>query len=506
MNELRLLINTVSKIKVKQIEVIGNERRPESLLNRLYNGISDGAFENDEHAAKELFENEKNRKGYYLRLKRQLKDRLYNTLFLLDTNEPNYSDLQRAYYNSYKNISAVKILIGRQNRQGAIPLAIKTLKVAQKYEFTDIILAMAKELRLHYGMLIGDKKKFDHYNKIVKASTAIYLAELKAEEYYSEIMVHFVNSSANKKEVIEHAEVLTQELLKMGMEISSYWFNYFSYITLILRFEIANDYENVLKICKRALAYFDSKKHLASNRTLFQFLHKSVGGHIKLKDFDEGLSKINQCIELTLDGSINWFSSLHYLMILSFHSYQLNQAYFTYLKATSHPNFKVYFQNLSENWRINEAFIFYFILTDRLSQDKKEKLSRFRISKFLNEVPTFSKDKRGNNITIIILQILFLLQQKKYGAIIDKMESLQTYTHRYLRNDDTFRSNCFIKMLLCLPAASFHKKGVLRKADKYWKKLQSVPLEKANQSAEMEIVPYEMLWEFVLEGLDEKWH
>ena len=61
-------------------------------------------------------------------------------------------------------------------------------------------------------------------------------------------------------------------------------------------------------------------------------------------------------------------------------------------------------------------------------------------------------------------------------------------------------------MLLCLPAASFHKKAVLRKADKYWKKLKDVPLEKANQSVELEIVPYEMLWEFVLEGLDEKWH
>nr|MBX2875750.1 hypothetical protein [Saprospiraceae bacterium] len=88
----------------------------------------------------------------------------------------------------------------------------------------------------------------------------------------------------------------------------------------------------------------------------------------------------------------------------------------------------------------------------------------------------------------------------------DKMESLQAYTHRYLREDDTYRSNCFIKMLLCLPAASFHKKAVLRKADKYWKKLQSKPIEQANQSAELEIVPYEMLWEFVLEGLDEKWH
>ncbi len=131
---------------------------------------------------------------------------------------------------------------------------------------------------------------------------------------------------------------------------------------------------------------------------------------------------------------------------------------------------------------------------------------KFRIKKFLNEVPTYSKDKRGNNITILILHILLLLQQRKYGEIIDRVESLKTYSHRYLRQDDTFRSNCFIKMLLQLPAASFHKKGVIRKAKKYWEKLQSVPLKKANQSVELEIIPYETLWEFVLNSLDNKFH
>lgn len=506
MEELKSLVRTVNRNKIKEVEVIGKNRTSESLLDKFYDGISKDKFENDDQAAKLLFQNEKNRTEYYNRLKRQLKDRLYNTLFLIDNNTPGYSNLQKAYYSCYKNASAVRILIGKNNRQGAIPLAIKTLKIAQKYEFTDIILSLAKELRLHYGMLIGDKKKFDYYRKIVTKYTEIYIGELKAEEYYSAINVHFVNSTANKKEVISYAEMLSEELLEKSKEISSYWFNFFTFLTLITRYEIANDFKNLLATSNKAVKYFESKKHLASNRTFFIFQIKTLGGHIKLGQYDEGLIKTKDCIRLTPAGSVNWFTSLHYLMILSYHSQDLEQAYSSYIEASSHPNFKIYFSNLAEQWRIHQAFLYYFILSKNPKQKKAEGLGKFRIAKFLNEVPVNSKDKRGNNITIIILQILFLLQQKKYGAIIDKMESLQTYTHRYLRQDDTFRSNCFIKMLLCLPAASFHKKGVLRKADKYWKKLQSVPLEKANQSAEMEIVPYEMLWEFVLEGLDEKWH
>ena len=81
------------------------------------------------------------------------------------------------------------------------------------------------------------------------------------------------------------------------------------------------------------------------------------------------------------------------------------------------------------------------------------------------------------------------------------MEALKTYSHRYLRKNDTFRSNCFINMLLQLPLANFNKIALKRKANKYWEKLRSLPLEEAKQSVEIELVPYEKLWEYVLEAV-----
>ncbi len=43
---------------------------------------------------------------------------------------------------------------------------------------------------------------------------------------------------------------------------------------------------------------------------------------------------------------------------------------------------------------------------------------------------------------------------------------------------------------------------VKRKAAPYLKKPKSVPLEFAKQTAELEIIPYEELWGYVLESLD----
>ena len=117
-------------------------------------------------------------------------------------------------------------------------------------------------------------------------------------------------------------------------------------------------------------------------------------------------------------------------------------------------------------------------------------------------MPVHSKDKRRRNIPILIIHVLFLLQQKKYEKVIDRVESLNLYCYRYLRKDDTYRSNCFIKMLLQLPKANFHREAVIRKTKKYHKMLVNNPSNLRMQSSEVEIMPYEMLWEYVLDSLD----
>lgn len=52
-----------------------------------------------------------------------------------------------------------------------------------------------------------------------------------------------------------------------------------------------------------------------------------------------------------------------------------------------------------------------------------------------------------------------------------------------------------------MPAASFHQEAVFRKAQKHLEQLQSMPLEIANQTHEIEIIPYEDLWTMAMENL-----
>lgn len=507
MEELQTLINVISKNKVKQIDVIGNPNGHSSQAQLLYEKIAEGTITSDEQIIETFFpDGGANSSFYNSRLKKKLKNRLINTLFFIDVNRDSFNDYNRAYFICYRQAAAVKILLNLYARKAAIPLAEKTLLQAQKFEFTELVLSLARDLRFHYGNDEGNKKKFEEMNQIVHQMIRIFQAELIAEEYFTAIMSNMIRTTASNAEYQAQSIRYVQELEVLSTQVSSPRFNFLAYLVFSLRYEIVSDYTNMLAVCEKAILYFEKKKGKVSITNIFQFAIRIFVCNIYLKKYEAAKKAAKKCEKYSRDGTVNRFATWEYTMTLYFHAGHLQEAYELCKKTFAHPAFDKLSEPTKERWYILEAYVQYFIFVKQIIPDADDSIRTFRLGRFLNEVPVYSKDKRGGNISIIILQILFLLRQKEYNKIIDRMESLNTYSYRYLRQDDTFRSNCFIKMLLTLPEASFHKKGVLRKADKYVKRLAEMPLHKAKQTAELEIVPYETLWEMVLQELDEDWH
>jgi len=88
--------------------------------------------------------------------------------------------------------------------------------------------------------------------------------------------------------------------------------------------------------------------------------------------------------------------------------------------------------------------------------------------------------------------------------IIDKLDALNMYSHRYLRSDSTFRSNCFIKMLAKLPDADYHPIRWERYVKKYRQRLDEHPFELSYHNLDLEVIPFETLYDLVLEMLGKK--
>lgn len=508
MDKLKELTTIVNKHKIKRLELL-NQVSKDTKLFQLYNGIIKNNFHSDEEAFENLYEGKGNNESF-LKLKKRLQSKLLNTIFFIDIDKPSFSSLQRAKYICNKNWALISFLISKNAYNSATSLARNTLKVAKEFELTDIVINTAKKLR-HLANLAGNSKKYNEYDKLTKEYVILLNAELEAEEYYERLAHNFSTLRAmrlnKKKELTEQAIELSGFLRKYTDEdklnLKSHYLYLYAYLVYAMRYQIENDYKNTLEVCKKAVDYFDEKEY--SDVHTFTFLFKMLSCHVQLKEYDKGVTIFKRCEDLLDEGSNNWFTTHELYMILSFHTKKYQEAYETYNKVVNNKKFNKLSKNRIENWRIYEAYIHYFI---KIGEIPTESVStkEFKLAKFLNNVPTFSKDKRGMNIPILIIQVLFLLQRKEYGKVIDLVEALKSYCYRYLRDDETFRSNCFIKMLLQLPISSFHREGVKRKTDKYLQKLQDSPLDLANQLSEIEIVPYEVLWDYVMQNLDNKFH
>ncbi len=227
----------------------------------------------------------------------------------------------------------------------------------------------------------------------------------------------------------------------------------------------------------------------------FSFLYPTIPSFIARKQFDKAQDVIARCEALTVPGTYNWAIVCQYKVIYYLHTGELQTAFDIYREAVEH--YDIMFENLKEQWRITEAYIYFLIEAGKVVAPESY-ARKFRLNKFLNQVPVFEKDKRGNNIPILIVQVLFLLLRKKYGQIADRVEALDQYCYRHLRRDETFRSNCFIKMLIETYKANFHPVATRRKAVRYTKALNNNSIETSGQPGEIELIPYERLWGMII--------
>lgn len=491
MKVLRELIRIVNPGKLRYAQLVGQQNNSSNNADELYRLIHQSKIETDEDIANHFFSAHSRKRRYTRNLKNRLRRRLMNALFLIEPDEKS-SDVQKAYFQCYRNMAGIHILSGMGALRTFIPFADRTIKKAQLYGFTEIVLSLSRLLRRYYGEIVGDLKKYSRYANIAQQYAAILYAENLGEHYNTRVLLNFSNSRAAQTHLAEEIQTYIDQMKVYRDRHKSYQLNLSYYRLCVTKFQIIAAHQEVVKNCNEAIAYFESLERETPIAAQFFFLFQSIPSYIHLKKYDQSITAIEKCLSMVGANTYNYYAILFYQIFVSFHSGRYDLAIKVLDSVPESRDIPT--DNLREQWLIAEAYVHFF--TDR----------PFKLARFLNQVPIFEQDKRGNNINILILQTLFLLRDQRFSAIIDRMESLKQYVHRYLRKDETYRSSCFIKMLLQLPTADFHRVAVERKVQPLLKRLQQVPLNLAHQSGELEIVPYEMLWERVVALLDDKFH
>jgi hypothetical protein len=503
MKELKELVYVVNKNKIKRIELLDLNDKESSKVNQLYQAISEGVVNSDEEAYQLLFDENQSKSGYR-NLKMALYNKLLNTVFFIDAYQSKSTDRQIAYYEAYKDFAAVQILLAKHARKAGISLFEKLLKKAQKYEFVDLIIPVARSLRMYYGTQEGGEKKHKHYDSLLRQYQKVDRLENLAEEYYSGLVMQFVNKKSKMTELQALAHQYVTDLTREIDEKSSY--KYYFYTSLIELFEhtCINDYVSTIEMCDRMITFFEQKPYSA-NTPIQICLHHQLVAYLQLREFEKGEQVARKSQQLIEEGSFNWFKNLEYLFLLAMHTANYQKAYEVYHEAVGHNSFAFLPTAIQEMWNLYQAYLHLLVDQNIIKLDKGDKhFTAFRINRFLNDMPIYSKDKRGMNIAILVVQIIFYIQKKKYDAAIDRVEAIEKYCSRYLFKADTMRSYYFIQLLLTIIQASFHREAVNRYAKKPFAKLTDISTEISNQFHKIEIIPYEALWKLALSMLDTK--
>ncbi|GAB4495638.1 MAG: hypothetical protein OHK0019_25270 [Saprospiraceae bacterium] len=505
MRDLVELVGLLEKTKLKGNGVMKWIVEPDSKMEQLFEAISEKEVQSDEDAVK-IFGNGQAGFATLATVKSKLKERLLDSFFLLHFKEANFSSRQKAFFECYKKWAIVMTLLSRNAKTTGIDQLERLLRHTMHFEFTELTLDILRVLRLQYSVVDGDIKKYETVRDQYTRYEQIWMMENKAEQYYSDLMIQFTNSKSTQLEVVEQAKVCYAELAPFMAECSSFKLHMFGRLVEMMIYNGENDYVNTARLCEDAIRFFDQKEY-DSGLPLQVFYYNLIVCYLQLREFEKGQAVINRCSYYFEEGSFNWFKLQELFFLLAMHSGRYEEAYWLYEKVVNYPRFEEKAVQITEMWKIYQAYLYFLIKIGKIPPGiVSAKISKFKLARFLNEIPLFSKDKRGMNISILIVQILHALADKNYDQTADRIETIEKYCSRYLRDNDTYRSNCFIKMLLQIPLASFHREAVARKTERYYKMLSDVPLEAARQAHEIEIIPYETLWDITVAALDLKIH
>jgi hypothetical protein len=438
----------------------------------------------------------------FLKFKERYTKKVLDYILLFEASIKSNEFINEEFYRLLKLYTAGKIILYKQQFSNATIIFKYIIDSATKHDFLDLQLYSSIELRKLYGFLKPDKKLFKFYAEKSIEIEVEFLKRLTLDQIYDKVSHDFTAIQLKdvdqfKKETLDKGVKLL-EIIKDSSSIIS---KTKAYEIVSFAYTINNQLEDSINISKESISLLQQSE--SSPKYKIHLAYKDiVSAYLKLKDFDSATLYLHKTLALFTQKNINYFrmKSLEYLLYAFSKDY--NNLFIITLEVLNSKELKQH-NALLEEWKLREAFVNLLIEANKIDEKylNSTKYKKFRLNRFLNEVNHFAKDKRGINISIHVVELMHFLIRKEYDKLIDRLDALNQYTYRYLRNDSTLRSNCFIKMLLKIPEAEYHPIRTARYVSKYEKKLLQNPLEILLKSVDVEIIPFENLWEIIIEIL-----
>ncbi len=496
------LAYVINRHQIRHIDVLSNApadaktHKKESRYRELYDGLRDGKWKTDAGIAKHFGFKEKSRQ--YNRFKQEFKERAYNTVLFLKLEGPEFNDYVTVAHELLKDLTIIDTLIRRGASHSARALAKRAVEQGLKYEYMNIIVPISRMMREMTFIYPNLAQEYEYYTEIFEKYWPAYVAETEAAGILIKLMHNFINQKGYKKSLVPLAEEAIAKLAPLSNQNPYLTFQRHYHLIRLYAKTLAHDWQGGLQVAEEMLAFLKSKP-FRPTITEAIFLNQKIGCLIMLHRHSEASVATEEAISLNKGAA--WFSSLfktHELGVVNnLYGANYGAAWQTLVTVTKSDRFNTIPQQDQETWQLFKGYLSlaYKAGTFELPDDLRQEAVSFRLTKWLNELPLHSKDKRGGNIPILLLQCLFLLLEKKYDDFEFRLEALRKYRQRNLEpGEEHFRTDCYVRMLELLPKYSYQPSDIQQPGDELLALLRSVPNDILDRSFELEVLPYERQW------------
>jgi hypothetical protein len=463
---------------------------------RLLAGIAENRWEDEAEAREELYGKSLDSRSFDM-LKSRAKEHLVNMIFQLDTEKSFKSSYDKAYYRCCKNLLAGTLIYIQGKPKSAKKLLVHSLQVAEKHHFTDLSIVALRHLR-RVASFSGSKNDFIEFESNLSSKLNLYKYELDAESMEQDLVLEVLHSGNLPKEFSKKAELYFKKLRSILKQYDSHTLRIHMYRVGFRYFNSIHSFNKTYLLADEAIDYLKQNPLLSQKVRIGEMHLNKMHAALQLRNISAGEKIALQCEMLFNPGHLNWLIYLEIYFLLCLKTKHYKKASNIFLKVVSDKVFDSYPTSRKEQWKIYEAYLHY-IYEDAAAEKKK-----FNLYKFLNEVPIYSRDKAGYNVSILIAQILLLLKEADYDKILSRAESLKVYISRHVKRENSPRTYYFLKMLLVMIKYEFDPEKTEKIAQKFFDRMQERGGNR--EIEEMEVIPYDILWPQVLQMLKDQEH
>lgn len=494
MEDLKRLVRIISKRKQRQfplleLKSINDNSSKENIFFRY---IKKGIVNSDDDASKLIY-GTKSDDDRFRMLKSRLKQKLLNHMFFLDFTENNQKASNQFEQECIQYLHQAKMLLFTGEIKVAKSLVLKALTTAERCEFTKYIISSLEDLVRIYSENC-QPHLFDDIIKKLDKARQLFTKESEAREHFYFIKMMVVKSVNSRKRNLENAAKSIKKLEKLWKETRSY--NVFEYLlNLILLYkELTGDFKGIIIILQEV----ESGKFQGYSLNRYrldraQIIHSMSFAFFKAWEFDRGIEYTEKNLTLFDESSSDWFKLNEIYLHLAIYNKNHKLADKIIHSVFENKVFEKLLEEEKENWKL---FKDYLLLINAYYNDIRD----FNFKSFNTKIPKYDKEREGYNVAIIILQFLYFVEQKELNELAMRRDELKRYMANHFKENFSYRSRTIYKLLNIVVENKLDYKAIQLKSRYLVKKLNENQIV-GNAYQELEIVPYDHLWDLILTQL-----